>query len=118
MYHHPTKQIRCLVHGDDFVSVGDPRSLNWMKDKLSGRFKIKTTTVGTDEKEGEVREARILNRVIRATDEGWEHEPGRDFLSACAGVLFSLHCLIRGTGFLHSYDTNPKRPMYRRTNLP
>ena len=69
-----SKQTRCLVHGDDFVSVGDPESLKWMKDKLSGRFEIKTTTVGTEEKEGEVREARILNRVIRVTDEGWEYE--------------------------------------------
>ena len=74
MYHHPTKQIRCVAHGIDFVSVGDPGSLKWMKDKVSGRFEIKTTTVGTKEQEGEVREARILNRVIRVTNEGWEYE--------------------------------------------
>ena len=54
MYQHPSKQIRCLVHGDDFVSVGDPESLKWMKDKLSARFEIKTTTVGPNEKNGEV----------------------------------------------------------------
>ena len=27
MYHHPAKQIRCLVHGDGFASVGDPGDL-------------------------------------------------------------------------------------------
>ena len=74
MYQHPSKQIRCLVHGDDFVSVGDPENLKWMKDKLNARFEIKTTTVGSNEKNGEAKEARILNRVIRVTDQGWEYE--------------------------------------------
>ena len=45
-----------------------------MKDKLSVGFEITTTTVGANEKDGEVKEARILNRVIRVTREGWEYE--------------------------------------------
>ena len=45
-----------------------------MKEKLKGRFEIKTTTVGRKEEEGEVKEARILNRVIRVTDGCWEYE--------------------------------------------
>ena len=52
MYHHPTKQLRCLVHGDDFVSVGDQRSLKWLKTKLNERFEIKTVTVGMEERDG------------------------------------------------------------------
>ena len=74
MFHHPQRHILCLVHGDDFVSVADPEQLTWLKGKLQGRFEIKTTTVGSQESEGEVREARILNRVIRVTDDGWEYE--------------------------------------------
>ena len=41
---------------------------------LSARLQIKITTVGANEKDGEVKEARILNRVIRVTSEGWEYE--------------------------------------------
>ena len=74
MYQHRSRQVRCLVHGDDFVSVGDPYSLKRMKDKLSASFEIKTTTVGANDRDGEVREARILNRVIRVTKEGWGYE--------------------------------------------
>ena len=74
MYRHPSKQILCLVHGDDFVSVGESSKLQWLKGKLKERFEIKTKTVGAKEAEGEVREARILNRIIRRTDEGWEYE--------------------------------------------
>lgn len=33
MYRHESRKIRCLVHGDDFVSVGSPESLKWMKAK-------------------------------------------------------------------------------------
>ena len=74
MYQHESRKIRCLVHGDDFVSVGSPESLKWMKAKLSARFEIKTTTVGPYGEDGEVKEARILNRIIRVTDQGWEYE--------------------------------------------
>ena len=74
MFQHLSKKIRCLVHGDDFVCVGRPEGLTWLRAKLSTRFQIKTTTVGTNAHDGEVREARILTRVIRISPEGWEYE--------------------------------------------
>ena len=74
MFQHKTREIRCLVHGDDFVSVGQPEELKWMKTKLSQRFEIKTSMVGMNAQDGEIREARILNRVIRVTPQGWEYE--------------------------------------------
>lgn len=74
MYNHRNRGMRCLVHGGDFVRVGSPEDLEWMKEKLQKRFEIRTTTVGTSEEEGEVKEARILNRIIRATDNGSGYE--------------------------------------------
>ena len=53
MFHHPSRDILCLVHGDDFVSVGCPEMLRWLKSKLQGRFEIKTTVVGSNEEEVE-----------------------------------------------------------------
>ena len=50
MSHHPSRQILWLVHGDDFVSVGDATDLKWLKEKLKGRFEIKTITVGAKRK--------------------------------------------------------------------
>ena len=64
----------CLVHGDDFVSVGDEKQLNWMKAKLQVRFEIKTKLVGGGSSKEEVKEARILNRIIRWAGAGWEYE--------------------------------------------
>ena len=37
------------------------------------RFEIKTAVIGSGPEE--VREARILNRIVRVTPEGWEYEP-------------------------------------------
>ena len=73
-YLHEEMGLRCLVHGDDFVCAGGVEDLKWFKERLIERFEIKSTTVGTDESAGEVSEARILNRIIRVTEQGWEYE--------------------------------------------
>ena len=69
---HRTRGIKCLVHGDDFVSSGGREALEWMRGKLSERFEIKTKKVGLGPQE--VKEARVLNRVLRVSDRGWEYE--------------------------------------------
>jgi hypothetical protein len=74
MFYRPVRSILCLVHGDDFVSVGDDKQLSWLKGELKERFEIKTKLVGSGKSKGEVSEARILNRIIRRTDSGWEYE--------------------------------------------
>ena len=61
-----------MIHGDDFVSSGSSASLKWFKEVLVARFEIKTEVVGLGP--GEVRDARILNRVIRVDENGWEYE--------------------------------------------
>jgi hypothetical protein len=61
-----------MIHGDDFISSGSSGSLKWFKGVLEARFEIKTEGVGTGP--GEAREARILNRVIRVDENGWEYE--------------------------------------------
>ena len=46
-----------LVHGDDFITVGNRKNIRWFKNKLEGRCEIKTKIVGQGE--GEDREARV-----------------------------------------------------------
>ena len=72
MYYHPGRKMRCLVHGDDFVCVAEAIDLKWLEDRLKERFEIKSKTMGL--RDGESREERILNRVIRVTEDGWEYE--------------------------------------------
>ena len=61
------------MHGDDFASVGHRAALQWFLQKLESRFEIRTSVIGTGV--GEVREARVLNRILRITELGWEYEP-------------------------------------------
>jgi len=72
MYWHRERGIKVLIHGDDFVATETREQLEWLKGKLSKRFEIKATMVGggiDEEKEG-----RVLNRIIRRTEQGWEYE--------------------------------------------
>ena len=71
-YFHRGRQLKTLVHGDDFVTSGSREDCQWLKEKLEGRFEIKSKVVGMGDQE--VREERILNRIIRVTEEGWEIE--------------------------------------------
>ena len=67
LYMHDGREMMCLVHGDDFVCVSSSANLVWLKSRLSERFEIKTKLMGLNA--GESREERILNRVIRVTEE-------------------------------------------------
>ena len=71
-YYHARRQLRTLVHGDDFVTVGSREDVKWFRERLDQRFQLKTSVVGRGQ--GEVKETRILNRVLRVTQEGWEYE--------------------------------------------
>ena len=47
-FYNPTKDIYCMVHGDDFVSTGTDSSLKWLESILTKEFKIKTSKIGPD----------------------------------------------------------------------
>ena len=72
-YWHPERDIKTLVHGDDFVSRMRRQDVTWLRKKMEQRFEIKTKVVGSGP--GEAREERVLNRVVRVDSEGWEYEP-------------------------------------------
>lgn len=63
-----------MVHGDDFVSVGRRVELRKIRELLQRRFEVKTKVIGSGG-EGESRDGRILNRIIRTGEDGFELEP-------------------------------------------
>ena len=62
-FDHPVKNIKVVVHGDDFVSEARKRDQLWFDDGLKKHFELKTETLGPSP--GEVKELGILNRVLR-----------------------------------------------------
>jgi hypothetical protein len=72
IFYHEKRQIRTMVHGDDFVSVASGTQLLWLKGILESKFETKTTTIGPESKDEKT--ARVLNRIITFTSEGIEYE--------------------------------------------
>ena len=66
IFHHRKRDILVFVHGDDFVSSGEARELEWMRGILEAAYPIKTTVLGGGKQH--CKEARVLNRIIRWHD--------------------------------------------------
>ena len=60
------------MHGDDYVSSGYGSDLSWLEEELKKAYEIKTQRVGIGK--NLKTEGKVLNRIIRATDKGWEIE--------------------------------------------
>ena len=69
---HKKFDIWTLVHGDDYFSAGDANGLVWLDKQLKGQYEIKTSRIGHGSHCST--EGQILNRVVRATDRGYELE--------------------------------------------
>ena len=69
----PSKDITVVVHGDDFSAMGLKHNLDWYESKLAEHFEIGgKTRMGTEE--GDAKEVRILNRILRLTEHGLMYE--------------------------------------------
>jgi hypothetical protein len=72
-YFHARLEVRCIVHGDDFVLTGCAGALDEVKAGMHARFLLKELgRLGGGQ--GELRELRVLNRVIRWTAAGLKYE--------------------------------------------
>ena len=66
----PRQEVRALVHGDDYATVGTLDGFRWLQKQLGSAFEMKMVIAGQSEKQDVVTEAKILNRVIRAAPIG------------------------------------------------
>ena len=73
VYYNKELDIMCVVHGDDYISSGPVESLKTMRKSLETRFEVSKTFVIGHGKDM-LSEGKVLNRIIRATDNGYELE--------------------------------------------
>jgi hypothetical protein len=72
-FRHGTRDLRCIVHGDDFVFAGGDKDLEWVQHEMGTRFLIKVIgRLGGDS--GDLQELRVLNRVLRWASDGIYYE--------------------------------------------
>ena len=73
IFRHPERSIECSIHGDDLSAQGPKIELDWYKQELEKTYELKEgARLGpgpTDDKE-----SRMLNRIVRWTEEGIEYE--------------------------------------------
>ena len=72
VFYHRERGLRAYIHGDDFVVVGMPAQLKWMQDRLEEKYELTVEVLGPAKEQ--VKEVRVLNRIIRWTKEGIEYE--------------------------------------------
>jgi hypothetical protein len=73
VFRHPEKDLLASVHGDDFTTVGPKSSLDWFRQQLELKYELKEASrLGPNEEDD--KEGRVLNRVVRWTQDGLEYE--------------------------------------------
>ena len=85
LFHHPTRDLTIVVHGDDFTALGTDHDLDWYTAELEKVFEIKVRgRLGEGTADSEI---RILNRIVRVTPEGVRFEADPRHLELLARSL-------------------------------
>ena len=72
--HHAEWGVQVVVHGDDFTALGNAAGLDRYKDGMKKAFEIKLKGRLWHDPE-DLKEMRILNRILRVTSKGILYEP-------------------------------------------
>ena len=73
-FYHSAWGVQCVVHGDDLTALGNADGLNAYEKAMQEAFecKLKGRLGGED---GDEKEMRVLNRIVRVTSRGLLYEP-------------------------------------------
>ena len=72
-FYNKERDVRVVVHGDDFTLLGTETDIQWLYKGMSERYSLKMRGIlGPDSHD--MKEITILNRVLRWTPRGLEYE--------------------------------------------
>ena len=71
VFYHEEKNVRVVVHGDDFTVLGPSKGLDWFRGVVQQRMEMKFKNRLERGKPGAL---RILNRIVTVTENGLEYE--------------------------------------------
>ena len=103
--------VAVLVHGDDFVACGRRMMIRDLWKQLNERFQLKTTILGDGEKE--VRQARVLNRLLKLTADGWEYEADQRHKEILLKNMSMEQCRVCATPGVATSAREPEEPRYK-----
>ena len=117
VFHHPTQQIACSVHGDDFTSSGPASELDWFEESVAKEYEV---TIGPRLGPGpdDAKEGRALNRAIRWCEDRIEYEAdprqAERLIAECGleGCQTMATPGVRATGQDLEQDQAPESPQH------
>ena len=68
-FYHPARDVKMVVHGDDFVIEGFEKDLKWVEGVLKAKYPLKMRGILGPENT-DAKEIHVLNRLIRWTPDG------------------------------------------------
>ena len=72
-FHHKERNLRVVVHGDDFTVLGHGEQLDWFKERISDKYEIKHRgRLGPSDQDD--KQIRMLNRVVWWGPKGIRYE--------------------------------------------
>jgi len=76
LFYHPQRELRTMVHGDDFVTEGQIDELHWLNEQFASVWKVELRGIfGPPRIKGTVQAIVVLNRLLTWTTKGIEFEP-------------------------------------------
>ena len=85
-FHLPAKQLKVVVHGDDFVSLGPESAIRWYHEQMTTKYEVKVRgIVGPEPRD--MKAIRILNRVVSWRPEAIYYEPDQRHVEAIISKL-------------------------------
>ena len=77
VFYNADKNIRLVVHGDDFTFLCEGHRVEWVKSLMTKQYEIKIRGVLGDEKKDD-KSIRILNRLLEWRKSGLAYKPIHD----------------------------------------
>ena len=84
-FFHAATKVKLMVHGDDFVAVGDKAGLDGTEKTLLAAYECKVQRLGWQR--GMARQARILGRIVSLHDDGVDVEPDPALIEEAVGTM-------------------------------
>ena len=76
IYYHQKRDLRTVVHGDDFTTAGSYENIKWLHESLGKEWMVvERGILGPPGTPNTIQDIRVLNRVISWKDEGIWWEP-------------------------------------------
>ena len=98
-FYNRTKELRCVVHGDDFTILGWQNQLDWFWREIQKKFLSKHRgRIGPAI--NDLKEMRILNRIVEWTETGIHYEGDQRHVEICIEEL-GIHSEEESDFLLH-----------------